>query len=115
MLTVMMGRELSGNNKTRRPFCSLYSVIPSIDVTFSTPAGGRGGFATSAACVSIRGSAEVMRQDTTRRNRLVFMGAIFATRSNSVQLTVCAGFFGKPDERDSNRLHRSHRSPARAS
>src|SRR5215470_6741938 len=39
ILTVTLGWVASGNNRTCNPFASWYSVIPSMEVTFLTPAG----------------------------------------------------------------------------
>src|SRR5262245_24115852 len=40
MLTVTLGLDGSGNNRTRRPLGKVCSVMPSIEVPFLTPAGG---------------------------------------------------------------------------
>jgi hypothetical protein len=49
MLTVMIGRDGSGNRRTRRPFGRLYSVIPSTEVIRSIPGGSKIGFACDSA------------------------------------------------------------------
>src|SRR5262245_45823958 len=41
-LTVTFGFEASGNRSTRRPFSSLYSVMPSTDAPLVTPLGSAG-------------------------------------------------------------------------
>src|SRR5436853_153143 len=62
MLTVIVGFDGSGKSTTRRPFASRYSVIPSTEVTRSTP-GGRGG---ASAAWAARPTSKKQKKRKTR-------------------------------------------------
>src|SRR5215471_9422570 len=65
MLTVVVCFDWSGNNSTRRPFASLYSVMPSTDVTRSTPFGRAG-----VACAGVVTGRAVMAGAAPTKNAL---------------------------------------------
>src|SRR3972149_5506666 len=71
MLTVIVGFEGSGKSRMRRPFaCSRYSVMPSTDVTRSTPCGS----ATAACCAAYAGRSEMNRTTVRPVNQARFIG-----------------------------------------
>jgi len=80
MLTVTFGCDTSGINRTRRPFASRYSVMPSTVVTFVTPAGG---------CAKA-GKADATR--TTREARKTRQTG----RRDGIDYSFCAGGGASP-------------------
>src|SRR5688572_23921665 len=86
MFTVMIGREGSGNSRTRSPFGRAYSVIPSTCVTRSTFFGSETGFVP----VSLNASEEsrntkARTRDRPRRETRSFMTAHDERSSAAVQ------------------------------
>src|SRR6266851_3026774 len=66
MLTVIVGFDRSGKSTTRRPFASRYSVIPSTEVTRSTPGGSASAPAGGGA--SAAWAVRLIRKQKTSKN-----------------------------------------------
>src|SRR5262245_23872426 len=69
MFTVIVAFEGSGKSSKRRPFCSLYSVIPSTEVTRSMPCGN----AAVGCCAEYNGTRDTSRNRQTEINLARFM------------------------------------------
>src|SRR5437867_12101378 len=78
MFTVAVGFDGSGKCKIRRPFPSRYSVIPSSDVTRSTPCG----IATTPTCAAYAGMQQTSRTRMKAKDRPIFMGTSEMLRLN---------------------------------
>ena len=69
MLTVTVGFDWSGKSSTRRPLASRYSVMPSTEVTRSTPRGSATPACAAALLCEGRCGARDRRGDQIGRNQ----------------------------------------------